>query len=111
MRVTVDRDRCIGAGNCALIAPSVFDQEPEDAVVVLLDDAPPEDSRPADVDIKCVRSTCDPFCDVPADDVAGDSGRWSHPSARSHFWSGPGARAGGGRARGRTAAPAIGLMP
>jgi len=25
----------------------VFDQEPEDAVVVLLDDAPPEDSRPA----------------------------------------------------------------
>jgi ferredoxin len=47
MRVTVDRDRCIGAGNCALIAPSVFDQEPDDAVVVLLDESPPEDSRPA----------------------------------------------------------------
>lgn len=47
MRVTVDRDRCIGAGNCALIAPAVFDQEPDDAVVVLLDETPPEDSRPA----------------------------------------------------------------
>ena len=47
MRVTVDRDRCIGAGNCALIAPAVFDQEPDDAVVVLLDESPPEDARPA----------------------------------------------------------------
>jgi ferredoxin len=47
MKVTVDRDRCIGAGNCALIAPSVFDQELDDAVVVLLDPSPPEDSRPA----------------------------------------------------------------
>ena len=47
MRVTVDRDRCIGAGNCALIAPSVFDQDPDEAVVVVLDESPPEDSRPA----------------------------------------------------------------
>jgi ferredoxin len=47
VRVTVDRDRCIGAGNCALIAPSVFDQDPDEAVVVVLDDSPPEDSRPA----------------------------------------------------------------
>jgi ferredoxin len=47
VRVTVDRDRCIGAGNCALIAPSVFDQDPDEAVVVVLDESPPEDSRPA----------------------------------------------------------------
>jgi ferredoxin len=47
MRVTVDRDRCIGAGNCALLAPAVFDQEPDDAVVVLLDSSPPEAARPA----------------------------------------------------------------
>ncbi|MEV6846427.1 ferredoxin [Actinoplanes sp. NPDC051411] len=47
MKVTVDRDRCIGAGNCALIAPSVFDQDPDEAVVVVLDESPPEDSRAA----------------------------------------------------------------
>jgi ferredoxin len=47
MKVTVDRDRCIGAGNCALLAPAVFDQEPDDAVVVLLDESPPEEARPA----------------------------------------------------------------
>jgi ferredoxin len=47
MKVTVDRDRCIGAGNCALIAPSVFDQDLDEAVVVLLDGSPPEESRPA----------------------------------------------------------------
>jgi ferredoxin len=45
MKVTVERDRCIGAGNCALIAPAVFDQEPEEALVVLLNDAPPESQR------------------------------------------------------------------
>jgi len=45
MRVTVDRERCIGAGNCALLAPAVFDQQPDDAVVVLLDSSPPEHTR------------------------------------------------------------------
>lgn len=45
MRVSVDRDRCIGAGNCALIAPSVFDQDHEEALVVLLDESPPESAR------------------------------------------------------------------
>jgi ferredoxin len=47
VKVTVDRERCIGAGNCALIAPSVFDQDLDEAVVVLLDESPPDDSRPA----------------------------------------------------------------
>jgi ferredoxin len=47
MRVTVDRERCIGAGNCALIAPAVFDQDADEAIVVLLDPSPPDGSRPA----------------------------------------------------------------
>ncbi|WP_127502619.1 ferredoxin [Actinoplanes solisilvae] len=42
MKVTVDRDLCIGAGNCALTAPAVFDQDVEEAVVILLDESPPE---------------------------------------------------------------------
>jgi ferredoxin len=39
MRVIVDQGACIGAGNCVLTAPAVFDQD-EDGLVVLLDDDP-----------------------------------------------------------------------
>lgn len=45
MKVSVDRDLCIGAGNCALTAPAVFDQDVEEAVVILLDESPPETER------------------------------------------------------------------
>ncbi|GAB2621867.1 ferredoxin [Paractinoplanes abujensis] len=47
MKVALERDWCIGAGNCALTAPAVFDQDPDDAVVVLLDESPPETERAA----------------------------------------------------------------
>jgi ferredoxin len=47
VRVAVDDGLCIGAGNCALTAPAVFDQDAEQAVVVLLDPAPPESQREA----------------------------------------------------------------
>ncbi len=39
MKVTVDKDKCCGAGTCVLVAPDVFDQRDDDGVVVLLDDA------------------------------------------------------------------------
>ncbi|MFJ8753388.1 ferredoxin [Streptomyces sp. NPDC102441] len=35
MRVTADRDVCVGAGLCALTAPDVFDQDDEGLVTVL----------------------------------------------------------------------------
>jgi ferredoxin len=41
MKVTVDADLCIGSGMCAMTAPAVFDQDPAEAVVVLLDPEPP----------------------------------------------------------------------
>jgi len=41
MKVAVDTGMCIGSGTCALTAPAVFDQDLEQAVVVLLDDSPP----------------------------------------------------------------------
>ncbi|MFD0489092.1 ferredoxin [Saccharopolyspora erythraea NRRL 2338] len=41
MRVEVDRERCCGAGMCALTAPDVFDQDGGDGRVLLLDAAPP----------------------------------------------------------------------
>lgn len=39
MRVGADRDVCIGAGNCVLTAPEVFDQD-DDGLVDLLDPYP-----------------------------------------------------------------------
>ena len=44
MRVAADRDVCIGSGNCVLTAPTVFDQdEDEGLVVVLASDVEPQD--------------------------------------------------------------------
>lgn len=40
-RLRVDRERCIGAGMCALTAPEVFDQDPDDGRVLLLHAEPP----------------------------------------------------------------------
>ncbi|MDT0439116.1 MULTISPECIES: ferredoxin [Streptomyces] len=47
MKVTVDEEKCCGAGQCVLIAPEVFDQRDEDGIVVLLDAEPPADRHPA----------------------------------------------------------------
>ncbi|MET9555296.1 ferredoxin [Streptomyces sp. NPDC006645] len=41
MRVVVDADMCVGAGQCVLAAPEVFDQRDEDGMVVLLLENPP----------------------------------------------------------------------
>jgi ferredoxin len=54
MRVSVDEDLCIGAGNCVLTAPDVFDQG-EEGFVVLLDDDPP---RELDEDVRLAALRC-----------------------------------------------------
>ncbi|KYF74889.1 ferredoxin [Sorangium sp. So ce388] len=46
MRVRVDEMKCCGAGQCVLVAPRVFDQR-DDGIVVLLDEAPPEELHAA----------------------------------------------------------------
>lgn len=46
-RLRVDRERCIGAGMCALTAPDVFDQDPDDGRVLLLHAEPPTAHRAA----------------------------------------------------------------
>ena len=43
MKVSVDQEKCCGAGTCVLLAPDVFDQRDEDGIVVLLDETPPAD--------------------------------------------------------------------
>ncbi|HEV7625130.1 MAG TPA: ferredoxin [Streptomyces sp.] len=47
MRLRVDRERCIGAGMCALTAPEVFDQDPDDGRVLLLHAEPSTARRAA----------------------------------------------------------------
>lgn len=36
MKVTVDRNKCVSAGNCVANAPGIFDQDEDDGTVVLL---------------------------------------------------------------------------
>ncbi len=36
MELKVDRDRCVGAGQCVLAAPEIFDQAEDDGMVVVL---------------------------------------------------------------------------
>ncbi|MCM3922693.1 ferredoxin [Frankia sp. AiPs1] len=45
MKVSVDVDKCCGAGQCVLAAPDVFDQRDDDGIVILLDAAPPADQH------------------------------------------------------------------
>ncbi|MFF5569121.1 ferredoxin [Streptomyces sp. NPDC012623] len=43
MQISIDFDKCCGAGQCVLAAPEVFDQRDEDGIVLLLDADPPAD--------------------------------------------------------------------
>jgi ferredoxin len=47
MKISVDEEKCCGAGQCVLIAPEVFDQREDDGIVILLDAAPGEDQYAA----------------------------------------------------------------
>jgi ferredoxin len=41
VRVVVDFEKCVGAGNCVAAAPAVFDQQDDDGLVLVLDENPP----------------------------------------------------------------------
>lgn len=43
MRIVADTTRCVGAGQCVLSEPKVFDQSEDDGTVVLLRERPGED--------------------------------------------------------------------
>ena len=40
MRIVADTSRCVGAGQCVLTDPAVFDQSEEDGTVVVLVEQP-----------------------------------------------------------------------
>jgi ferredoxin len=48
VKVMVDKEKCVGAGQCVLAADDVFDQNDDDGLVALLNANPPSD-RLADV--------------------------------------------------------------
>jgi ferredoxin len=54
MRVRADRTVCIGAGLCALSAPTVFDQD-DDGLVMVLNPNPDAESESA---VREARNTC-----------------------------------------------------
>jgi ferredoxin len=47
MRIIVDTEKCVAAGQCVIEAPEVFDQRDEDGVVILLNESPAEDQLEA----------------------------------------------------------------
>ena len=47
MKVHADRDVCIQAGNCVMVADSLFGQDDDGIVVVLVDDIPAEEQDKA----------------------------------------------------------------
>ncbi|MFF3617168.1 ferredoxin [Streptomyces sp. NPDC002580] len=53
-RITVDRDRCIGSGQCVMTAPGVFTQD-DDALVALV---PGHEDAAADPRVRDVPMAC-----------------------------------------------------
>jgi ferredoxin len=47
MKVIVDIDKCVGAGQCVLAAPEIFDQRDDDGLVSLLQESPGPQLREA----------------------------------------------------------------
>lgn len=43
MKIYIDEDKCVAAGQCVAVAADVFDQRDEDGVAFLVDEDPPAD--------------------------------------------------------------------
>lgn len=40
MKIIVDTGRCVGAGQCVLTEPALFDQSEDDGTIIVLNDTP-----------------------------------------------------------------------
>ncbi|WP_411146801.1 ferredoxin [Streptomyces sp. x-80] len=55
MKITIEQDKCVAAGQCVLAAPQVFDQREEDGIVVLEHDRPPRETHE---DVRLAAQVC-----------------------------------------------------
>ena len=47
MKIVADLSLCVGAGQCVLTEPRLFDQSPDDGTVLVLDEHPPPELHEA----------------------------------------------------------------
>lgn len=47
IKIKVEEHKCIGAGQCVLAAPALFDQREDDGIVILLQPNPSDAQAPA----------------------------------------------------------------
>ncbi|GAB3551355.1 ferredoxin [Actinopolyspora lacussalsi] len=45
MKIEIDEEKCIGAGQCVMSSPETFDQRDEDGVAFLLEESPAPERR------------------------------------------------------------------
>ena len=57
MKVEADRDVCIQAGNCVMVADTLFDQDDDGIVVVLVDEVPDDQQDKAREAVKLCPSS------------------------------------------------------
>jgi ferredoxin len=67
MDIAIDHDKCIGAGQCAFIAPEVFDQGDDGSALLLV-------GRPAPAQLSAVREAAE-SCPMSAISVTDDRER------------------------------------
>lgn len=73
MRIKVHADRCVGAGQCVLVAGRYFDQDDDEGLVVLLEETVAEDDRSVieDAVFQCPAGAIELVAGDPADDEKG----------------------------------------
>ena len=42
IKIHIDEHKCVGAGQCVMASPDVFDQREDDGIVILLQQEPPD---------------------------------------------------------------------
>lgn len=47
IKIHVDEHKCVGAGQCVMASPEVFDQREDDGIVILLQQQPPDALTPS----------------------------------------------------------------
>ncbi|MFF1253779.1 ferredoxin [Pseudarthrobacter sp. NPDC058329] len=58
MKIEIDIDKCVGAGVCVLAAPTVFDQNDDDGVIIVLNETlpPSQEAAVRDAAARCPAS-------------------------------------------------------